>query len=179
MVKFAFEKSCQLDYAFKNVALPQVSKKAHELTAADWERQISITLNGTFLCLKYEVAAMLQTGSGSIVNTSSGAGVIGFLMSVEYSAAKFGVVGLTRTAALDYACDKTRINHVSRGAIRTPMLQSAMDKDPKRKPYVASTNPMKRIADPGEVDEGVVRLLSDAASFVTGSCLAIDGGYLP
>jgi 2,5-dichloro-2,5-cyclohexadiene-1,4-diol dehydrogenase 1 len=178
MVKYAVKTYGRLDAAFNNAAIPHVAKLIHEMTLAEWERNIDITLNGTFLCMKYEIAEMLATGGGSIVNTSSGAGLKGFRAAAEYTAAKHGVIGLTRVAGLDYADKKIRVNAIAPGAVRTAMLQASLDADPNLESYIASTNPMGRLADPLELGEGVVWLLSDAASFVTGTCLSIDGGYM-
>src|SRR5882757_10028881 len=177
MVQHAVDRYGRLDGAFDNAAVPHVAKLVHEMTLAEWKRNIDITLNGTFLCMKYEITAMLKTGGGAIVNTSSGAGLRGFRTAAEYTAAKHGVVGLTRTAALDYAAQNIRVNAIAPGAVRTAMMQSSLDADPNLEAYIASTNPMQRLAQPSELGEGAVWLLSDAASFVTGTCLAIDGGY--
>jgi len=177
MVQHAVDNYGRLDGAFNNAAIPHVVKLLHDMTLAEWERNIYVTLNGTFLCMKYEIAAMLKTGGGAIVNTSSGAGLKGFRMAAEYTAAKHGVIGLTRVAALDYAAQNIRVNAIAPGAVRTAMMQSSLDADPNLEAYIASTNPMQRLAQPSELGEGAVWLLSDAASFVTGTCLAIDGGY--
>ena len=178
MVQQAVGRYGRLDGAFNNAAVPHVAKLVHEMTLAEWERNIDITLNGTFLCMKYEILSMLKTGGGAIVNTSSGAGLRGFRTAAEYTAAKHGVIGLTRTAALDYAERNIRVNAIAPGAVRTAMMQASLAADPALESYIASTNPMKRLAEPSELGEGAVWLLSDAASFVTGTCLSIDGGYM-
>jgi len=178
MVQHTIDTYGRLDGAFNNAAIPHVAKVVHEISLAEWERNIGVTLNGTFLCMKYEIAAMLKTGGGAIVNTSSGAGLRGFHMGAEYCAAKHGVIGLSRSAAIDYAEKNIRVNVIAPGAVRTAMLEASLRDDPKLESYLASTFPMKRLGEPSELGEGAVWLLSDAASFVTGICMPIDGGYM-
>ena len=178
MVRRAVEIYGRLDGAFNNAALPQLTSMTHDLPLAVWQRNLSVTLTGTFLCMKYEIEEMLKNGAGAIVNTSSGAGLRGFAQGSEYSSAKFGVVGLTRTSAIEYGPRGIRINTVSPGAVRTPMLIAAMENDPDLEPYINKTNPMGRMAHPDEIGEAAVWLLTDAASFVTGAVLAVDGGHL-
>lgn len=178
MVARALELYGKLDCAFNNAAIPQGTSLTHEMTLERWQRNIDVTLTGTFLCIKYEVKAMLPARRGSIVNTSSGAGLCGFKLGAEYSAAKHGVIGLTRSAALDYAEHGIRINAIAPGAVRTPMLQDAMSTNPGLESYIASTHPIGRIGEPPELGQAAVWLMSDAASFVTGTCLVVDGGYM-
>ncbi|WP_336965187.1 SDR family NAD(P)-dependent oxidoreductase [Sphingobium aquiterrae] len=178
MVRRTVELYGRLDGAFNNAALPQVTSMAHDLSVAQWQRNVAVTLTGTFICMKYEIEEMLKNRAGAIVNTSSGAGLRGFAMGSEYASAKFGVVGLTRTSAIEYGPHGLRINSVSPGAVRTPMLIAAMENDPDLEPYINKTNPMGRMAHPDEIGEAAAWLLSDAASFVTGAVLAVDGGHL-
>ncbi len=178
MVARAVQLYGKLDGAFNNAAVPQVTSMIHDLTLEQWQRNINVTLTGTFLCMKHELKAMLENGKGAIVNTSSGAGLKGFKLGSEYTAAKHGVVGLTRTAALEYSGLGIRINSVSPGGIRTPMLEGAMKTNPELEPYIVSTHPIGRMGYPDEIGEAVVWLLSDAASFVTGATLPVDGGHM-
>lgn len=168
----------RLDGAFNNAAVPQVTAMVHELTLDQWQRNIAVTLTGTFLCMKYELEEMLKQRSGAIVNTSSGAGLRGFKLGSEYTAAKHGVIGLTRTAALEYSGHGIRVNAISPGGVRTPMLEGAMRTNRDLEPYIVSTHPIGRMAHPDEIGEAAVWLLSDAASFVTGATLPVDGGHL-
>jgi 2,5-dichloro-2,5-cyclohexadiene-1,4-diol dehydrogenase 1 len=178
MVERAIALFGKLDGAFNNAAVPQKTAMVHELTLDQWRRNIDVTLTGTFLCMKYELEAMLANGKGAIVNTSSGAGLKGFKLGSEYTAAKHGVVGLTRTAALEYSGLGIRINSISPGGVRTPMLEGAMKTNPDLEPYIVSTHPIGRMAHPDELGEAAVWLLSDAASFVTGAILPVDGGHM-
>ncbi len=178
MIRRTVELYGKLDGAFNNAAVPQVTAMIHELSLAQWQRNISVTLTGTFLCMKYELEEMLKHRSGAIVNTSSGAGLRGFKLGSEYTAAKHGVVGLTRTAALEYSGHGIRINSVSPGGVRTPMLEGAMATNPDLEPYIVSTHPIGRLAHPDEIGEAAAWLLSDAASFVTGATLPVDGGHM-
>lgn len=168
----------RLDGALNNAAVPQATAMVHELTVDQWRHNLDITLTGTFLCMKYELPAMMANGKGAIVNTSSGAGLRGFKLGAEYTAAKHGVVGLTRTAALEYSGLGIRVNSVAPGGVRTPMLEQAMNGNPDLEPYIVSTHPIGRIAHPDELGEAVAWLLSDAASFVTGTIMTVDGGHM-
>ena len=132
---------------------------------------------GTWLCLRAEIKQMLANGGGSIVNTSSVAGVVGVAGFPAYSASKGGVVQLTRTAALEYAPAGIRVNAVCPGATRTAMLTALVDKHPELAAGLPALHPMGRIAEPAEIAEAAVWLCSDATSFVTGQVLPVDGGW--
>lgn len=177
MVQHALSRYGQLDGAFNNAAIPQCAKPVHEITLAEWQRNIDINLTGTFLCMKYEIAAMLETGGGAIVNTSSGAGLVGFRMGGEYTASKHGVVGLTRSAALDYAALGIRINAIAPGGVRTPTVTACFAADPTLEAHATAMHPIGRLAEPEELADAAIWLLSDRSSYVTGACLAVDGGY--
>jgi 2,5-dichloro-2,5-cyclohexadiene-1,4-diol dehydrogenase 1 len=177
MVQFALDRHGRLDGAFNNAALPQSSKLLHEMPSSTWRRCLDVNLTGTFYCMKYEIQAMLQAGGGAICNTSSGAGLTGLRLGSEYSATKFGVVGLTRSAALDYAAKNIRINALAPGGTLTPMLEGAMQQDSQLETYLKETHPIGRLGKPSELGEAAIWLLSDAASFVVGTCFAVDGGY--
>jgi NAD(P)-dependent dehydrogenase (short-subunit alcohol dehydrogenase family) len=140
-----------------------------------WRRVMSVNLDGVFYCTRAEIRAMRSSGGGSIVNMASILGSVGFPDSVGYVAAKHGVVGLTKTAALDHAADGIRVNAVGPGFIATPLLKANMGAEEQA--AVGALHPLGRLGEPAEVAELVAWLASDAASFVTGSYHAIDGGY--
>src|SRR5581483_73434 len=133
---------------------------------------------GVWLCMKYEIQAMLKTGRGAIVNCSSILGLTGFAQAGAYAASKHGILGLTKTAALEYAKAGIRVNAVCPAFIRTPMIERAFKGNTELEAMVTALHPMGRMGEPGEIAEAVVWLCSDQASFVTGYPLAVDGGYL-
>ena len=128
--------------------------------------------------MKHEIIQMLNQGGGTIVNTASVMGLVGGSRSPAYAATKHGVVGLTKTAAVDYAREGIRVNAVCPGYIRTPMIEQGILSDPVAEERVVSRHPMNRLGTPEEIAETVVWLCSDAASFVTGHAMAVDGGYV-
>jgi NAD(P)-dependent dehydrogenase (short-subunit alcohol dehydrogenase family) len=138
---------------------------------------IAVNLTGVWLCMKYEIVQMLPQGGGTIVNTASAAGLVGFPSTSAYVASKHGVVGLTKTAALEYAQQGIRVNCVCPGYIQTPMTAPGME-DPERMARIIAREPIGRVGAPEEVAEAVVWLCSDAASFVTGHTMTVDGGYV-
>jgi NAD(P)-dependent dehydrogenase (short-subunit alcohol dehydrogenase family) len=143
-----------------------------------FDRVIAINLKGVWLCMKYEIPQMLKSGGGSIVNTASGAGLVGVEQLSAYNASKHGVVGLTKTAALEFAQKNIRVNCVCPGLINTPMVARMIDSGGMNEQEFLAAEPVGRMGRPEEIGEGVVWLLSDAASFVTGHALSIDGGYV-
>lgn len=170
----------RLDGAFNNAGVEQCSTPLHELTADQWERALRIDLTGVFFSLKHEIRAMLKTGGGAIVNTASALGAVAMPNASEYITAKHGVVGLTRAAAVEGGRHKIRVNAVLPGAIETPMVARAAA-DPAFSEYLAQLReryPVGRFGQPREVGDAVAWLLSDAASFITGATLAVDGGFL-
>jgi NAD(P)-dependent dehydrogenase (short-subunit alcohol dehydrogenase family) len=142
----------------------------------EWNRIMDIDLRGVFLCMKHEIPLILKQGGGAIVNTSSGAGIIGIKGSPAYTAAKHGVIGLTRTAALDYAGQNIRINAVCPGYIATPMMDRFTGGTSEGRAKVISEEPIGRMGQPEEIANAVLWLCSDAASFVVGHALVVDGG---
>jgi len=143
-----------------------------------WDKVIAINLSGVFYCMKYEIMQMQKQGSGAIVNNSSILGQVGFNNAAGYTAAKHGVVGLTRTAALEYAAKGIRINAVGPAFINTPLLSGVGMDDTVKEKVLVPLHPMGRLGEPQEVAELVIWLSSDKASFITGNYYAVDGGYL-
>jgi NAD(P)-dependent dehydrogenase (short-subunit alcohol dehydrogenase family) len=166
----------RLDFAFNNAGIEYAFKPAAEITEEEWDRIIDIDLRGVFLCMKHEIPLMLKQGGGAIVNTSSGAGVKGFKGGAAYVAAKHGVVGLTKAAALDYAQSNIRINAVCPGIIDTSMMQRFSGGTPEGRQTVIAQEPVGRMGTPDEIAAAVVWLCSDTASFVVGSAMVVDGG---
>src|SRR5258705_12405873 len=170
----------RIDCAFNNAgiagrAVGPVGQRTHELSQAAFDRMLAVNLTGVFLCLKYEIAQMLAQGSGgAIVNTASIAGLIGLATSAHYVAAKHGVVGLTKSTAIEYAQDGIRVNCVNPGYIATPMTKETIE---ERGEEILAKVPMRRMGVPGEIAEAVAWMCSDKASFMTGASHVIDGGY--
>lgn len=167
----------RLDFAFNNAGIePRKPAPTADYDLEEWDRIIDIDLRGVFLCMKYEVPLMLKHGGGAIVNTSSGAGVIGIKGSPAYTAAKHGVIGLTRAAALDYAAQNIRVNAVCPGYIETPMMTRFTGGTAEGRAKVISEEPVGRMGTAEEIASAVVWLCSDMAKFVIGSAMVIDGG---
>ncbi|MGH7840188.1 MAG: SDR family oxidoreductase [Candidatus Binataceae bacterium] len=168
----------RLDCAFNNAGIEGASGDTHECTDENWNRVIAINLTGVWYCMKAELAQMLKQGRGAIVNTSSGAGLAGVPHMPAYVAAKHGVAGLTRAAALEYGRHNIRINAVCPGPIRTPMLGRLTQKRPDIEERFARAEPLRRLGEPGEIGEAAAWLCSDHASFVTGLPMPVDGGFM-
>ena len=166
----------RLDVAFNNAGIEYTIKPAADVTEEEWNRIIDIDLRGVFLCMKHEIPLMLKQGGGAIVNTSSGAGIKGFKGGAAYVAAKHGVVGLTKAAALDYAKSNIRINAVCPGIIDTPMMDRFSGGTAEGRQGVIAQEPVGRMGTPEEIAATVVWLCSDAASFVVGHAMVVDGG---
>jgi NAD(P)-dependent dehydrogenase (short-subunit alcohol dehydrogenase family) len=165
----------RLDVAFNNAGINISGKSLADVEDADFDRVLAVNLRGVFLCMKYEIRAMLRTGGGAIVNTASVGAHVGAPQIPAYVASKHGVLGLTRSAAIEYAAAGIRVNAVSPGATATPMLDEWL-KDPKVVEYVKKQAPIGRIAGPEEVARTVLFLASPEASFVAGHALVVDGG---
>jgi len=178
MVKQAVDTYGRLDCAFNNAGIEGVIQPTVEYGEAHWDRVLAINLKGVWLCMKYELQQMLKQSGGAIVNTASVAGLVGLPSFSAYVAAKHGVTGLTKTAALEYAKSGIRVNAVCPGAIRTPMFERGARDNPGIEEQIVAMEPIGRMAAPAEVGEAVVWLCSDAASFVTGLPIAVDGGWV-
>jgi len=179
MVAKTLETYGRLDCAFNNAGIEGTFVHGTvECSEENFDRTIAINLKGVWLCMKYEIPQMLKHGGGTIVNTASVAGLVGGPVAPAYHASKHGVVGLTRTAALEYAAKNIRVNCVCPGVIRTPMVERVIDKGDIREQIWIDAEPIGRMGKPEEIAEGVVWLLSDAASFVTGHPMVIDGGMV-
>jgi NAD(P)-dependent dehydrogenase (short-subunit alcohol dehydrogenase family) len=165
-----------LDMAYNNAGVEGMRVRLHETPTEHWRKVMSVNVDGIFFCLKYELAYMVDHGGGAIVNASSTFGLAGGAGG-PYPASKHAVVGLTKSVALDYALDGIRVNSVHPGAIETPMIDR-LRLDPVLGNALATMHPMGRMGQPREIAEAVVWLCSDAASFVTGHTLVIDGGNL-
>jgi NAD(P)-dependent dehydrogenase (short-subunit alcohol dehydrogenase family) len=166
----------RLDVTFNNAGIEQEEAATGEIAEEVWDRVVDIDLRGVFLCMKHEIPLMLEQGGGAIVNTSSGAGVKGFPRGAAYVAAKHGVIGLTRAAALDYAQANIRVNAVCPGIIDTQMMDRVTGDTPEGRQRVISQEPIGRMGRPEEIAAAVLWLCSEAASFVVGHAMVVDGG---
>jgi NAD(P)-dependent dehydrogenase (short-subunit alcohol dehydrogenase family) len=177
MVQKTVEKFGRLDVAFNNAGIEGTWKPIVELSEEDWDRTIDINLKGVFLCLKYEIQQMLKNGGGTIVNMSSVAGLMGSPSASPYCASKHGVIGLTRTAALECAKQKIRVNAVCPAVIESPM-EDRLFGEPEVHKFMAGMHPIGRIGKAREVSDAVLFLSSEKSSFMTGHYMVIDGGFL-
>ena len=169
----------RLDCAYNNAGIEGfMAGRLHEYPEDVWDRLIDINLKGVWLCLKHEIPQMMQQGGGAIVNTASGAGLVGSRQMSAYVASKHAVVGLTKAAALEYARDGIRVNAVCPGIIDTPMVRRLIEgRDPGYEASIPIRQPIGRLGTPEEIAESVTWLCSDAASLVTGVAMAVDGGF--
>jgi NAD(P)-dependent dehydrogenase (short-subunit alcohol dehydrogenase family) len=180
MISKTVETYGRLDCAHNNAGIAgRMRAPLHECPEDVWDHVLNINLKGVWLCMKYEIIQMLQQGGGSIVNTASIMGLVGSWSGTSaYNASKHGVVGLTKTAALEYAKLGIRINAVCPGYIRTPLIENALLSRPEMEEQIILRHPVGRMGRPEEIAEAVVWLCSDAASFVTGHTMTVDGGYV-
>ncbi len=178
MVDRAVETYGRLDCALNNAAVEGAIALTHEYSMESWAEVMGVNLKGTWLCMKYEIPQMLKQGGGSIVNTSSTMGLLGGSHMSVYTASKHAILGLTKTAAIEYARSGIRINAVCAGTMDTPMIERVRALNPEEEAQQIGDTPLGRAADPKEVAEAAVWLCSDAASFVTGHAMSADGGYV-
>ncbi len=178
MINKTIETYGKLDCAANNAGISGPIVASIDLEEEDWNRVVNIDLKGVWLCMKYEIPQMIKQGSGSIVNTASMAGIVGFPAQAPYVASKHGVIGLTKSAALEYGTQNIRVNAVCPGVIHTSMVDSVIEIIPDIIDTLNQQAPVGRIGQPQEVAECILWLCSSAASFVTGHALAVDGGYV-
>jgi len=173
-IKQVIDRFGRLDIAFNNAGVENKATPVHEIELSEWDRILDINLRGVFLCMKHEVAQMVKQGSGVIVNTSSGAGIRGVAGGAAYTAAKHAIIGLTRSAALDYAKQNIRVNAVLPGNIETPMMDRFTGGDIQK---AIDLEPVGRLGKPEEIAEAVLWMASDLGGFVTGAATVVDGGW--
>lgn len=165
-----------LDCAFNNAGIEEEQAPLADCDEQLFDRIMSVNVKGTWLCMKHEIHQMLKQGGGAIVNTASVAGLVGAPTQPLYAASKHAVVGMTKTAAVEYGRVGIRINSVCPGVIRTDMMERALERDPSRAKSIRKIHPVGRVGEADEVAAAVLWLCSDRASFVTGHQLAVDGG---
>lgn len=168
----------RLDFAFNNAGIEGTSASTQDCSEDNWDKTIGVNLKGIWLCMKYQIPIMLKKGKGSIVNCSSVAGLVGFQGLPAYVASKHGVIGLTKTAALENAKLGIRVNAVCPGVIQTPMIDRLTRKQKEAEEQFASMEPVGRFGQPEEIACAVMWLCSDEASFVTGIAMPVDGGFV-
>ncbi len=178
LVEHAVDGLGGLDVAFNNAGVEGAAAPIHEMSPETWEQTIAVDLRGVWSCMRHEVPAMLRRGGGSIVNCSSVAGLVGFPGMAAYVAAKHGVVGLTRTVALECATQGIRVNAVCPGVIDTEMVARVVGGQQEVEEGLLASEPVGRMGHPEEIADAVVWLCSDRSSFVTGQAIAVDGGFV-
>jgi len=178
MVEKTIDVFGRLDYAFNNAGIEGTSAPIQDCTEENWDKTIGVNLKGIWLCMKYEIPEMLKQGKGAIVNCSSVAGLVGFQGLPAYVASKHGIIGLTKTAALECAKLGIRVNAVCPGVIQTPMIDRLTGKNQDAIEQFTGLEPVGRFGQPEEIANAVVWMCSDEAAFVTGDAMAVDGGFV-
>ncbi|MGD9656319.1 MAG: SDR family NAD(P)-dependent oxidoreductase [Methylocystis sp.] len=164
----------RIDCAFNNAGVENKAAPLHQIELQEWDRILNINLRGTFVCMKHEIAQMLKQGGGVVVNTSSGAGIRGVPGGAAYVASKHAIIGMTKSAALDYAKHNIRVNAVLPGNIATPMMERFTGGDVQK---AIDLEPIGRLGTPEEIAEAILWMCSDLGGFVTGSAIVVDGGW--
>ncbi|NUE80705.1 oxidoreductase [Snodgrassella alvi] len=167
----------RLDAALNNAGIQTPQRPMAEITNDEFDRTVAVDLKGVWNCMQFEIEQMLKQGEGAIVNTSSQGGLTAFSGQAAYISCKHGVIGLTRTASLDYAAKNIRINAVCPGVIATPMLEELVTRNPKLGEDLVRDIPVGRLGKPSEIADAVLWLCSSKASFVHGHALVVDGGF--
>jgi len=168
------ERFGRLDIAFNNAGVENKAAPVAETELDEWDRILAINLRGTFVCMKHELAQMVRQGGGVIVNTSSGAGIRGVAGGAAYAASKHAIIGLTRSAALDYARQNIRVNAILPGNIETPMMDRFTGGDIQK---AIDLEPVGRLGKPEEIADAVLWMSADLGAFVTGAAISVDGGW--
>jgi NAD(P)-dependent dehydrogenase (short-subunit alcohol dehydrogenase family) len=179
MVNKAIEKFGRLDYAHNNAGIDgPLETVMLDLQEEDWDKVIAVNLKSVWLCMRFEIEQMLKQGKGSIINTASMFGLVGNPGGAAYNAAKHGVVGLTKTGALEYSSQGIRVNAVCPGVILTPLVRKLTEMYPEATAALSAQHPIGRCGEPEEVAKAVVWLASDDSSFVNGVSMPVDGGFV-
>ena len=168
------ERFGRLDIAFNNAGVENKAAPVAEIELEEWDRILDINLRGTFVCMKHELAQMVRQGSGVVINTSSGAGIRGVAGGAAYAASKHAIIGLTKSAALDYAKSNIRVNAVLPGNIETPMMDRFTGGDIQK---AIDLEPVGRLGKPEEIADAVLWMTADLGAFVTGASISVDGGW--
>lgn len=177
-IKETMQKFGRIDFAFNNAGIEGKQGSTADCTEENWDKVINVNLKSIWLCMKYQIPYMLKQGGGAIVNCSSIAGIVGFQGSPAYVASKHGVIGLTKTAALEFAKQNIRVNAISPGVIHTPMIDRYVKGDSKLTQALSAGEPIGRMGEPNEIASAALWLSSDQSSFVTGHTLVVDGGWV-
>lgn len=178
LLKFTQEKFGRLDIVCNDAGIEGKQANIMDTTIENWDKVINTNLKGVWLCMKYQIPELLKSGGGAIINVSSIAGLVGFPGLPAYVASKHGVVGLTKTAALEFAEKNIRVNAVCPGPIMTPMLERLISTTAGFKDQIVMGVPEKKIGEPTDVANTILFLSCDEAKYITGQCLAIDGGWV-
>ncbi len=168
------ERFGRLDIAFNNAGVENKAAPVAEIELEEWDRILDINLRGTFVCMKHELTQMVRQGGGVVVNTSSGAGIRGIAGGAAYAASKHAIIGLTKSAALDYAKSNIRVNAVLPGNIETPMMDRFTGGDIQK---AIDLEPVGRLGKPEEIADAVLWMSADLGAFVTGASISVDGGW--
>ena len=177
-VKATVDAYGRLDFAFNNAGISGSLGRVADLSESEWQRVIDVNLTGVWRSMRAELPVMLAQGCGAIVNCSSVLGLVAMAGSAAYVASKHGIIGLTKAAALEYAASGIRINAVSPGFVETPMIEQVIGSTAAAQAPLVALEPIGRLGQPDEIGRAVVWLCSDAASFVTGTSLVVDGGWI-